>query len=291
MIPLDDEKKIKEEDIQVPEVDEKSETTEEKVSLNIPSQKVSEIVEMFTKLSKSIHDSIELFKASRVHQVISTFMEEMEKIDPEKFHEENINYLKQRVERLSEKGWALVVDVHGNMILEDDFLEIDKLTIDQRMLEFYKENEYENLQVLRKYINERINPIWNEQLNDAVRLFIKGDYKVVIPFVMTLIEAEMIRYSGRDKFGVRLRNDFKKRIEKVDDDYIFIATLLVDELIAKIFDNKKEDEVEGELLNRNLVLHGKSNPDMWGEIEFLKILNLVGALVMLDDMFEIEKVS
>lgn len=256
-----------------------------------PSELITEAIESQRRLVETVKSIQEAIDFSAIQDTIDTILDRIKEIDPQKFNEESIRELKEIAKKFSKMGWSLVIDINDNCFFEDSILQMKKANVDEYMLNFYEEDGHKNLKALAKYIGERIDSIWKEQLDDSIRLFISGDYKVVTPFIMTLIEAEMIRYSGRDKYGGCLRKDFKERIDKVDDEYIFIASYLIEDILAKVFENKKRNDVKGELLNRNLVLHGKSDPKVWGKIEFLKILNIVGSLAMLDDLFEIEKAS
>ncbi|KRG15605.1 hypothetical protein ACA30_05805 [Virgibacillus soli] len=256
-----------------------------------PSKIFSDVVEsqkMVVDTLKIYHQAIEI---STIKESIDSILDTLKGIDPKKYHEENIRDLRERAERFSKLGWALVIDVNDDCFYDNSIFQMKKTEVDEYMLNFYEKNEHENLKSLGEYIGERVDIIWKDLVDDSIRLFINGDHKIATPFAMTLIENTMIRYSGRDKYGWKLRDDFKKRIEKIDGDYVFIASFLLEEIIEKIFDSRKNDDVKGELLNRNLVLHGKSNPEVWGKVEFLKILNIVGSMAMLDDLFEIEKAS
>lgn len=185
--------------------------------------------------------------------------------------------LVKRSEELANKGWLIAPSMDFGILT--DLLKIED--IDGYYIKYYEiEDNYNLLKcgIMNCDLYSNFKPL----LDEIFQCYENGLYKVIIPSALSVIEGGIAELTESNKYGRRLLRDIKN-IEEIKKEgtvvYIFYNAIYV--YLDNIFENYNFDNERKNLLNRNWVLHGKDNPNIWKKVDAVILLNTLYSLSLL----------
>ncbi|MBD8015053.1 hypothetical protein [Planococcus wigleyi] len=199
---------------------------------------------------------------------------------------------KEIADHNSKFGWTLAGAMDPFIYIDDQLLGKSKEELDAHFYNYYSEEDWNSYKVLKKDIVGRIDPKWNELIDDCFFLFENDRYKSAIPVLFSVIEGELGTTLDSDEVGTRLVRDMKRAAK--GEEARFRKVVLYS--IVKCFDkglfvrNEFKDERKP-VINRHWVSHGRDNPNLWEEVDFLRLITVLNSIQFVQEMAEEEKTS
>lgn len=205
-----------------------------------------------------------------------------------KFDFPDINLRYEEIEKLAENnskfGWTLTGEMDSNFYLDEDLLGKDQEFIDGKFVEYYEKNNQAQFKDTTEEILYYIEDKWTGVLVDCFTLYNSESYRIIIPFLITVIEGELSNILESELFGKRLLKSWEKEILSNDDKFIAIASYSLQKyLYNTTFENHDFNEERRSSLNRNWVLHGRDDPNLWTRTDALKLINIISTLQFIKD--------
>jgi hypothetical protein len=120
---------------------------------------------------------------------------------------------------------------------------------------------------------------WKPLLEECVTAYRQGLFRIVIPSLLPVIERTVIDLGG----GGKVVTAAKARAEALS--YRFFAKIVWSSIAVfaeKVFDTGRSGP--GAVLNRNLILHGRSLPAEWTQADALRLFNAIHTLTVLPEL-------
>ncbi|MCZ2259847.1 hypothetical protein [Sporosarcina sp. G11-34] len=187
-----------------------------------------------------------------------------------------INY--EKIERIVEhnslNGWTITGEMDVNFYLNEELLGLESNKIDNLFVGYYESDNRRNYLMAKTVILSGIEDRWGNALNDCFELYEAEKYRVIIPLLITIIEGEISDITESHLFGSRLLKEWEEKIlSEQEKMLIIISHSLYKYLSGKMFKPKPFAEERGLLINRNWILHGRDNPNLWTKVDVLKLIN------------------
>ncbi|MDR7908107.1 hypothetical protein [Bacillus velezensis] len=178
----------------------------------------------------------------------------------------------------SRNGWTLTEEIPLHFYLDERSLSLKQAELDNKFTSYYEENNFKQLKVLRENLIKGLADRWVELIEHSLELYFEGKFRLMIPVLITIIEGEMSELTESASIGWRLMGDFKGKIND-DDKYLAITSYsIVYFFMEKLFTTHSFDEDRLPMINRNWILHGRDNPELWTKADALRLLNALSSI-------------
>ncbi|MEH7236228.1 hypothetical protein [Bacillus sp. JJ1562] len=232
-------------------------------------QKLAQAVSPLKALQKSVTinlPKIEIPKFEIPHIKFPKIELPKIKIDYEK--------IEKLIEHNSSNGWTLTGEMEVNFYLNEDLLQMERKQIDDVFVHYYEVDSKKNYLTAKSCILDEIDERWINVLNDCFELYEAEKYMVIIPLLITIIEGEISNITESNLFGKKLLNEWEARILSEQEKMLIIVShSLFKYLSSTMFAYKQFSVERGSEINRNWVLHGRDNPNLWTKVDSLKLIN------------------
>lgn len=223
-------------------------------------------IQKMTKVAPSINSSLPIFP--KINFKLPKF---------------KINY--ERIERItnhnSSHGWTLTEEFPINFYLDDEYLTLGQIDLDNIFVAYYEADGYKEFKRLIEVLLKGLNVKWKEIITDTYHLYLDGKFRMCVPALITIIEGEISELVESVKIGGKLLGDFENSIEE-NDKYLAIASYsILFYFQEKLFKGHSFSKERMPMINRNWILHGRDNPEFWGKADALRLLNTLSTIQFL----------
>lgn len=192
----------------------------------------------------------------------------------------NIDY--EQIEKItkhnSKYGWTLTGEMAINLYLDDKLLECDQKEMDEIFESYYSLEDSKLYEYLKKSLTENIDNKWSSALEEIFYNYEQNRFKVIIPILISIIEGEISRISKSDAYGSRLITEYKKSISNEEKIATIAAYSLHNFLDLGLFAYNSFHKDRKPMINRNWVLHGRDNPELWEKVDALRLMNVLSTM-------------
>ncbi|AKG05310.1 hypothetical protein AAV35_011320 [Salimicrobium jeotgali] len=206
--------------------------------------------------------------------------------------EEDITVGEEAILQCNRFGWSFVRDFHIETYIEAAEI------VDRQDLS-YKEKQINMNDFFVKYLDEGdpgslgaevlvdgLGEEWEYLAEHVMDLVSKKEYQPAIPLIMILIERMMVnldRAHLQEKIQKKVINSFEKQITKQKKEFQLYTLKNFDAMFEKtirnnIFKSDTRPHRPTRILNRHLVVHGKSNPSTWTDVDMYQLLTVLLSL-------------
>lgn len=219
-------------------------------------------------------------------ETMKSIVELYSKIELPRFNIPNLNIDYERIEKSieinSNHGWTLT----SNTPIKFYFNSMDycssKDDLDEYFTEHYEANDKKFYKQEKKYILENIDDNWFELLNQCFNNYESDKYQITIPSLISIIEGEVASLVNTDSYGKYLKIELEKSVDTEDEKLVaMIKYSMVKFINRKLFKNHEFKKERLSIINRNWVLHGRDNPNMWGKTDSLRLINIIATIQFL----------
>lgn len=192
----------------------------------------------------------------------------------------------QIINRNTSRGWTMVGEFDLSDYLNEDILLYSDEELDLYYEElFYKENN-KLLEETKENILYNIGNHNKKFAEEVFEAFERGLIKVAIPSLILLIEGTMASIARSTDIGGKLKKQLKDHPikEQADlNDIIFYTAFLF--VTDTLYTWDKFDEPRKPIINRNRILHGRDNPDLWTQTDALRLIVVLATLTFFDELY------
>ncbi|MED4921139.1 MULTISPECIES: hypothetical protein [Heyndrickxia] len=199
----------------------------------------------------------------------------------------NIKIDYERIKKItnhnSSYGWTLTGEIAINLYLDDDLLEYDQAELDRTFEGYYSMDDGKLFNDLKENILNNVDEKWEEMLKEIFDLYKSGRYIVIVPLLISIIEGELSRLISSNAYGRKLIKEWKGNITN-DEKIVTIASYSLHRFFDKVLFAYVPFETERKpLINRNWIIHGRDDPDLWKKADALRLLNVLSTLLFIND--------
>lgn len=254
------------------------------------------LAETLSDLSKTIGESVQAMALN-----LAPMFEELSKIRLPEIKLPNINIDMDNIEKtlnsLAKKGWTLEYSSEITYLNSKEIASYSQHKTDEIFLLHYEDNNNENFNHMKTEVLNNIDDKWKNTLSDCFELYENGKYRVIIPLLCSMIEGMIIHLMDYDEKemqsrGYGLTKAWKKKIEKESNGekgLLLLTTYsLIQYLMSSFFTGHNFDSKRPKQLNRNWVLHGRDNPELWTKVDALKLFNKIATFEMIKEFYEFD---
>jgi hypothetical protein len=177
--------------------------------------------------------------------------------------------------RLAKQGWIVPMDMQP--------AEAWKLAgkpageTDSAFVAHYTESDGRSFEeMIRTLLASEFLADWKPLLQECVAAYRQGLFRITIPALLPVIEGAIVALGGKGKIVRRC----KAQTEAQDPSRVgrmIWASLL--SFVEVIFEDGRSSS--GQVLNRNLILHGHSRPADWTLADSLRLFNALHAITFI----------
>ena len=266
-------------------------TDEEKLAETTKS-----FAEAFVELTRVVGKSFEKMTLN-----LAPLFEELSKIKLPEIKIPNINIDMDNIEKtlnsLAKKGWTLEYSSDITYINSKEIASYSQYKLDEFFVSHYEDNNNKNFNHMKTKVLNGIDDKWKNTLSDCFELYENDKYRVIIPLLCSMIEGMIIHLMDYDEKemqsrGYGLTKAWKKKIEKESNGkkgLLLLTTYsLIQYLMSSFFTSHNFDSKRPKQLNRNWVLHGRDNPELWTKVDALKLFNKIATFEMIKGFYEFD---
>jgi len=247
---------------------------------NTLAEKVISSQQIIEKASFSI--------GKQVNDLIQTVYKNFESIRLPKISIPKINFDYERIEKSINQsagfGWTLTANTPFKPYLDSYKLEKTLDKYDQYFYELYSANSYAYFKSEKEYILENINHKNKKLLEQCFENFEKDNYEITIPALISAIEGQIAELLSSPKYGFRLLKEWENKIPNEEKNLsIIIEYSMVQFLKNSLFTSNDFNSERLEILNRNWVMHGRDNPELWKKTDALKLFINLSTLLFINE--------
>jgi len=188
------------------------------------------------------------------------------------------------IEHNSSYGWTMTGEMNTLVYMDGRLIELNGEQIDSIFVNYYGEYSKENYYITKDILLGEINDQWKEVLTDCFDLYEEGKYKVIIPMLISIVESEVSFITQSDAYGRGLLNEWGSKILNEKQKLTLIISRSIHNYLKdSLFGFKNFNSDRGSYLNRNWVLHGRDDPNLWKKSDALKLINLLSSLQFIKD--------
>ncbi|MFJ6411920.1 hypothetical protein ACIQLG_03905 [Terribacillus saccharophilus] len=197
--------------------------------------------------------------------------------DPEK----RDSLTKDIINYVSSKGWTFSEIIPFRVLIDPELLKLNADDLDSFFLELYAEGVYEGV---KEHTIDKIS-IKHKPLLEEVFFNIDHEkYKIAIPSLILIIEGEISEITENNAMGWNLVNDWRLRLEQNDmrevDEFLYAKTLALTNFLSEhLFTSNKFWYERKPFVNRNWVMHGRDDSELWTVTEVYKLINFLETIV------------
>ncbi|MEX3710855.1 hypothetical protein ABFV99_00470 [Cytobacillus horneckiae] len=188
--------------------------------------------------------------------------------------------LKRVIKKNSKLGWTLTFDMAVNLYLDEKLLKLCDQEINKVFVDYYKSENSSQYKKEKQNIIKHIDSKWEDTLNECFYLFESGYYRNQIPFLITIIEGEIADFSNLHSYlGKTLIRKWKRKLDTKGNNLDALILYSLFYFLENSLFNKDEFEDErNSIINRNRVLHGRDNPNLWAEADYYRLINTISSI-------------
>ena len=139
-------------------------------------------------------------------------------------------------------------------------------------------------------VSEKQSPLLKEVYSSVEN----NKLKIAIPSLILIIEGEISDITENGAWGYPLINDWKKKLEKgefKEEDELFHAKCLAltNFLANHLFTGHSFNDDRKPFINRNWVMHGRDNSELWTKVEVFKLINFLETLVEIKQEMDLKR--
>lgn len=198
---------------------------------------------------------------------------------------------RKEIDSYAKYGWT--------MTPSSDFVYSIKLdnTIDEKIQYdeyFYKEfndksiGEKSIFENDKEYSLDQIQSDFKDLLEECYLNYEMGNYKVIIPTLISIIEGQIAILLDTNLIGGKLISKWKSELDESDYTGYLIGLSTVNFLKNSLFVTRNFSDERLPGLNRNWVLHGRDNPQLWTKIDAMKLFVNLSTVLFVKEYAEIE---
>lgn len=191
--------------------------------------------------------------------------------------------IKALTEHNSLHGWTLTGEMDIKFYLDKDLLYLDQTQLDNSFVSYYESDFNKNYLIIKSNILDEIDDRWKNVLEDCFELYEAEKYRVIIPFLITVVEGEISDIAMSNKVGNGLLREWKGKVLSKEEEMLVIISHSLIKYLTKMFLYKEFTKERGSVINRNWVLHGRDNPNYWTKVDALKLINVLSTLQIIKE--------
>ncbi|WP_338335613.1 hypothetical protein [Bacillus altitudinis] len=181
-------------------------------------------------------------------------------------------------------GWTMTGDTPINFYLDEKLLNLNQKKIDALFVSFYENENFKEIFKLKEVLLEGLNSKWHDLVKVSIDLYFTENYRISIPTLITIIEGEIGELLDTLKYGSPLMKEFKGKID-TNDKFLAVASYSVFYFFKNnLFKNHDFNKKRRAIINRNWVLHGKDDPEIWNRLDVLRLLNTLASIQFMKTM-------
>lgn len=183
------------------------------------------------------------------------------------------------VDHNSQYGWTLAATMDPLAYIDYELIGKSKEELDAHFLNYYSEDDWNEYKQLKKGIKKHINTKWSELIDDCFFLFENHRYKSAIPIIFSIIEGEIAATIKSEKIGKLLVKEVKSEAESAETRFRKIVLYSITKCFQEaLFISSPFNGDRKPVINRNWVLHGRDNPQLWEEVDVLRLLTVLNSI-------------
>lgn len=187
----------------------------------------------------------------------------------------------------SKFGWTLTGEMSLRDYLKDNMNGTSQEEKDTYFSNYYSKNDWEHFGYMKGEILEKIEPRWNDLIQECFDSFENDKYKLVIPTLFTIIEGEMSYVFQSHQGSYNLIQLIEKKAKNEESKMKQIALYsVVHSMQDQLFGSHKFYEERNELINRHWILHGRDEPSQWQKVDAIRLFNVISSLQFIKDILK-----
>ena len=161
-------------------------------------------------------------------------------------------------------------------------MEMGQEKLDEYFYDYYFANDKSYLNQTVEYLMDLIKPERRGLLEDCIDSFKNEKHRITIPSLLILIEGEAADILETEDIGYKLKNKMSMvaRDEKEQIDQIATYTTY-HFLREELYDGHNFSKKRLDMINRNWILHGRGNPELWSKHDSLRLINVLSSLQLI----------
>lgn len=206
--------------------------------------------------------------------------------------EEDITAGEKAILKCNNYGWSFVRDFHIETYIEaSEIIDKQELNDEEKQIninEFFGEylDEGDPGSLGAEVLVDGLGEGWEYLAEHVMDLVSQKEYQPAIPLIMILIERMMVNLDQTHlqvKFQREIINSFEQKISKQKEELQLYTFKNFDAMFEKIILNNvfKSGTMPNKptpILNRHLVVHGKSTPSKWNKVDMYQLLTVLLSL-------------
>ncbi|WP_416826115.1 hypothetical protein [Ectobacillus polymachus] len=263
------------------------EESTKKISTNFNKVIGESIKNISANLNKAIilkMDKIGIYYTDELLRLQKSLLNiDFNKLIPKLFFDE------KAIRRASSYGWTITGSMTLDIFYDSFKLEDNLQTYDKYFFDVYQADSEFLFNHEKEYIVNHIEPHNKILIEQCFTNYENNNYQIVIPTLIMLIEGQISNLSESSKVGKGLLSDFDKTIKEgtkefTKNEFAKIIAYSILRFLEKYLFEKKDFKLEREpLLNRNWVMHGRDNPELWTKIDALKLFINFSTLLFVNE--------
>jgi len=251
-------------------------------------------INSITSFHKSFYPTISpvIEKHFQLQNTINRFTDAIKDIRiPDIEFDIDLESTKESIDEYGKFGWTLTPnsDIFYDVSLDDKIDE--KIQYDEYFYQAFNKQNSEGKSVFIKdqeYTLDQIQLEFKELLEECYLNYNNGNFKVIIPTLISIIEGQIAILLDTNLFGGRLISKWKDELDESDYTGYLIGYSIVNFLSDSLFVSRKfhEDRLPG--LNRNWIMHGRDNPNLWTKVDAMKLFVNLSTILFVKEYAEIE---
>lgn len=211
----------------------------------LDTEKMQEISEKLQRMSRRISSSFESFAEAS---------------------EEN-------VEDLARMGWTLPLRATPKEVREIYDLETTDEVDDYFLNEYRKGSD--RYQSLKEHLlsNENLER-WRPLIHESFRAFERGDYKITVPALISVLEGLVEDMTGRLQDSPNPKHAVRHKRQTESGDVKNWIALSIEKFVWEVFEQHSFSGETPDLINRHWILHGRDHTD-WSKVDTLRLFQAI----------------
>lgn len=251
-------------------------TNEEK-----PPFDVYKFVQVIDRMSKSVLNAASTFGLgmTKIAESIHNIADVLQKF------EINNELRAKIINKNASRGWTIVSEVGLSNYLNEEVIDFTDEELDKYFEDLFYGNNNKILEDTKESILFNIGSHNYQFTEEVFEAFDNGLTKVVIPSLILLIEGTMADIVKTKNIGKFFKADIKGHPIKEQADLneiIFYAAFLFVADTLYVWD--KFDEPRKPIINRNRILHGRDNSELWTDTDALRLIVVLGTLTFFQEL-------
>jgi hypothetical protein len=193
--------------------------------------------------------------------------------------------LEYSIQSNTKYGWCfsagMDIAIYSSISDQEDKQETRDLLFEQ----YFEKNDMFHYKFEKAEIIKMIDPQWVDILNDCFFLIEHDRFKAAIPTLITAIEHEISLFLPQSiQFGKYLLKSVRSSFEANqyrEELSPLVGISILKMLMNDFFCNHTFDLERKKLINRNWILHGRDNPNLWTKADVFRLMTLISALCFL----------